>query len=716
MSKDALKTVIWGGILLLPFIPFLVSSSTLFPFIVGKNLAFRLITAIVFGAWALLALEDSSYRPKKSAILWLGGAFVLSIGVSTLLSPNILKSFWSNFERMEGFVTVLFLGVLFLAMSSFMQKASDWARFFAVNVWASVAVCIYAISELEGPISEGGRLAGSFGNAIYLAVYLMFAFFFALYLLAHTSHKWKRFMYGGVMLLQFVIIYYTATRGVMLGLLVGLLVSSFVLMVRGTAKTRRLAAALGVAILLAGAGFVAIRDTAFVRESPVLARFASLSPSEIKSQGRYFIWPMAIKGVAEKPLLGWGPESFNYVFNTHYDSRAYDHEAWFDRAHNLFLEWFVAGGIIGGTLFLALCLASLWKAFRMHEAESKDEPKLSGVSSAIVVGALSGYFFQGLFVFDNIMASVLFVSLLAFVHSFAGQPMEKLDKWKPSASLRRVLSAALIIVLVFTSYFSVWKPLRAGQMLIDGMKAGQLGAHAEALNSFEKALGKSAVARAEVREQLVASHAIFSGADGETRERYRSLVRRELEAQIAKTPDDARYVILYAFFLRNAGLNDEALDLLARARELTPGKQAVLFEMAQINLSMGRNAEAVSAAREALELEPSYDEAKSVLGLVEYYAGDRAAAERVWSTRAEEKHANDDRVIEAYRSGGEWGKIINLLQKRVEIWPDEIASHASLAAGYLEAGRRADAIAVMRIVAERFPEHRQSALQYIDNM
>ena len=67
-------------------------------------------------------------------------------------------------------------------------------------------------------------------------------------------------------------------------------------------------------------GFMAIKDTNFAKNSLVLARFSSLNIEELKTQGRYFVWPMAIKGVGERPILGWGQDNFNYVFMRKYIS------------------------------------------------------------------------------------------------------------------------------------------------------------------------------------------------------------------------------------------------------------------------------------------------------------------------------------------------------------------------------------------------------------
>ena len=47
------------------------------------------------------------------------------------------------------------------------------------------------------------------------------------------------------------------------------------------------------------------------------------------------------------------------MFAEHYDPRMYKQEPWFDRAHNVFFDWFVAGGVLGLVAYLALYLTPI---------------------------------------------------------------------------------------------------------------------------------------------------------------------------------------------------------------------------------------------------------------------------------------------------------------------------------------------------------------------
>ena len=80
-----LRNIVLVGIFAIPFIPFIVSTELFFPFITGKNFAFRIIIEIIFASWLLLAIRDVSYRPSFSWIFTIVAAFVGFIALAAIL-------------------------------------------------------------------------------------------------------------------------------------------------------------------------------------------------------------------------------------------------------------------------------------------------------------------------------------------------------------------------------------------------------------------------------------------------------------------------------------------------------------------------------------------------------------------------------------------------------------------------------------------------------
>ena len=96
--------VIKIGLWVIPFLPLYVSSSMLFPFITGKNFAFRIIVEFIFVFWVALAIMHSDYRPRLTPLFKAATIFIVILFLADLFSPNPYRAFFSNYERMEGFM------------------------------------------------------------------------------------------------------------------------------------------------------------------------------------------------------------------------------------------------------------------------------------------------------------------------------------------------------------------------------------------------------------------------------------------------------------------------------------------------------------------------------------------------------------------------------------------------------------------------------------
>ena len=608
MKKHYLRLIVLCGLFAVPFIPFLVSSSFFFPFITTKAFAWRIIIEIVFAAWALLALLDASYRPKRSFILYSVLGFLAIIGLADLFGVAPIKSFWSNFERMEGFITLLHLGMFFVVISSVFKEV-DWKRWWNVSLAASFVMVLYSVLQITGlkTINQGGvRVDGTLGNAIYLAVYMLFHIFIAsLFMWREWKNVFLRWVYGLLIFAQAFILYYTATRGAILGLLGGLLVIAVLnIWNKEDRFARRTSIAVLVGLVVLVGGFVAIKDAEFVQNSPVLSRFSSLTTGELKTQGRYFVWPIALEGVKERPFLGWGQENFNYIFNEHYVPEMYRLEPWFDRAHNIFLDWAVAGGVLGLLSYLALYVAlllSIWKNISFSHTEK-----------SILTGLIAAYFFHNFFVFDHLISYILFFSLLAYIHMRVPDSESQQEK---RILPKNVLFFALPIVsvaLLTVFYFVNVQPMLANTRLISALSTLQSEKIDGSLSAslFKSAYGTSRLGRPEVVEQIAANAVAVLTTDMTTEEKnaFFSFARDAVLKQVEDLSEDARYQLIAGSFLSTTGSFDEALIYLERASRLMPGKQIIYLEIANAFLNKGEKEKAIDVLTYVGEISPDHKE------------------------------------------------------------------------------------------------------------
>lgn len=741
MSNNHLKYIILAGLFAIPFVPLVVASSLFFPFITGKAFVFRLIVEIIFAVWLVLAIRDESYRPKFSWILGALLAFLIVMGVADFFAVNPFKAFWSNFERMEGYITLLHLGAFFVVMSSVLKTKELWNKLLATSLGASAIMAIYSFLQIAGKITinQGGvRVDGTLGNASYLAIYMVFHIFFAGLLFTRFRGLWQRVLLVVVALMDITVLYFTATRGAILGLLGGALVTFIFLALKSKKGDKiRKVGAIGIAGLVILVGlFLVFKNTSFVQKSPVLSRFASLSLSEIETQGRYYVWPMAIKSFIEKPILGWGQEGFNFVFNKYYDPRMYNQEPWFDRAHNTPLDWLVAGGALGFLAYASIFFALLFYIFKSQNPASLASLKLwrsgsaggenfSKNEKAIMLGLISAYVFNNLFVFDQISSYILFFTVIAYIHSRA--PETKFSLWdKISAKMKKIFEsermrpiteAVILILTIAIVYFVIYAPWQENKNLLavlklnnDG-KVGAISDYAGPLSTYNMAFPESLEHISQAAISLIAS----PDATPELKQQLFDVVDKAFATQLSVVPGDARYRLFYGVFLSRFGWYGRAVEQLTEAVKLSPKKQQIYFELTSNLLLDNKQAEAVQAAKTAYDLDPSYEEARLVYGLTLLASNDSLAAE-ILKSIPQSKIIFDDRYISVLLSLKQYQEIINVVQKRIELDPTNLQHRITLTAAYLQAGRRQEAIQTLQELIKLEPSFKDKGEYYISEI
>lgn len=618
-QKILANAVVIAGFLAIPFIPFVVlSNSTFFPYIVGKNFGFRIIVEIMLALYLILAIVDPVYRPKKSHLTMAIGIFVGIITLAAFLGENPTKSFWSNFERMEGVVTYFHLFAYFIVASTVLSVRNMWRPYLNLHLAAGVIMALYGVLQWAGAmqiVQDGTRVNGTLGNAAYMATFALFNIFLAAFFLVRESfttagEKVRVVIYGLIILLQVFVLYHTATRGAMLGLIAGgvLATALIAFLEKERILLKRVAVGVLAVIILLVASFVMLRNADFVKESPVLSRFAAISVTEQTTKSRFMVWNMAYQGFKEHPVLGWGMENFNYVFNKYYDPNMYGQEQWFDRAHNVFFDWLIAGGLLGLLGYLGLFTVALYYIWRRGKT-------LSLAEKSVLTGLLGAYFFQNLFVFDNITSLIYFFTILAYVESMRDKDDHAKVKPEPTftdGQAYAITMGAIILafILVYTINHGGYKQ---NTTLIKALSERSSEGAIHNLNLFKETIAYNSFGTSEAREQL--AQISLGSVDpskplGDIQKEFLKLAESELRIQAEALPDDARYQLFMGSFLNRIGKTDEALVYLNKAHELSPAKQAILFELGSAYYNKKDIANATSAFKAAYELAPEYKTAQ----------------------------------------------------------------------------------------------------------
>lgn len=663
------KTVLRIGILSLLFgllfTPLIVGGTMYFPFIVGKGLFIKALIQIILGLYVVLAVIDPASRPRKSYLLYALVGFLIVAGISNITSVSPFRSFWSNFERMEGYSLMLHLGALFVVASSTLRKR-EWAWLAGFSVFVSAIVGIFSLGDVGKAVAQavqagtqgagleavksGVRLSGTLGNSSYLGVYALIHAFLALLfvlmfirgnreaeLLQPGQHKNARSLepievvgivvFVVLAVFNLYILYKTGTRGSFAGLIGGVFVTSIYLAWKERNKILKYIA-LGVftAMLVCVAGLGLFKNSEWVQSKPQLARYAGLISFDVQKVfdtlggDRKMIWGMALEGIKEKPLFGWGQDNFGQVFAKYYDPQMYAREHWFDRSHNVFLDWWIATGTLGLLAYLSFFVLATWLLF-------SKKTMLTVVERATLLGLLVAYFIHNLFVFDNLTSYVLFFFLLAYIHdrnthdkaSVAGK------RFADEGTVVLGVSFAVILVLGFTLYKTVFVPMTQNFNLAKAVATAnqQSQVTPDIVSrikempmdiSFDliKQIYDAGRPTSEVFEQLtnLTGSAINSQTVSEkTKVAFYTLAQQEIAKQIGENPNEPRY----PFFVTNmySGIGDinNALVYAQKAYNVSPKKQAFAYTLALLHIRKGEKDKAVEYVRKAYQDAPENTEA-----------------------------------------------------------------------------------------------------------
>ncbi len=729
------KTLRWialGGIFALPFVALIVSSSLFFPYITGKNFAFRILVEITTAAWLALAIVNPAYRPRRSLVLGALALFVFIIGLADIFGAYAFKSLWSNYERMDGWVTIAHLLAYTIAASAMLNTEKLWRWLFWTSLGVSAYLSLYGLLQVTGKVALGlggvtglsGRIDGTFGNPIYFAVYMLFHVFIAAMLLGQQwvekgpgKRLYISVAYGSVIVLDTAALLLTGTRGTMLGLIGGTLLTAFLMLIlaRNSRNVWRASAAVVVGIVALTGIFMLVKDQAWVQRIGFLQRLASISLSDQTTESRFVNWSMAWEGVKERPLLGWGQENYALVFDKYYDPRMYKQEPWFDRVHNIVFDWLVAGGFMGLFSYLAIFGAVLWVLWRPTVEEGSTEASKPYVRSggftiaerSILTGLLAGYFVHNFFVFDNVTSYILFGTILAFIahRSSKASGAPAIPASRPlSQNVLPYVAVLCAIALLFAAWSVNQKALAANRLLLSALNP-QSDALMK-LDALQKSIELGTYGMQEAREQLSQMAATASGSSGvsdDVKKKYFETAISEMQMQAAASPLDARFPLFIGVVYSAFGQYDNAKVAYEKALELSPKKQSIMYLLGENAGVRGDSTTALSYYKRAYELETSNREAAMQYAAALIRLGQSTAAEALIAPYIESGNAADPRILAAYRANNQISRAIPIWEAGVRANPEDVQGYFTLAAIHYLSGNSAKAIAILEDVKRKLP-------------
>jgi O-antigen ligase/Flp pilus assembly protein TadD len=512
---------------------------------------------------------------------WL--TFLVVLVASSLLGLGGVTSWIGYPGRGLGVVAwLVFAGAFWLGSS--LSRQGDRAAVVRAATAASILVSIYALFQAAGldPLDWAGnidvsRTRSTMGNAAFLGAYLAMIVPLAGSLALSTSQPHRaRALYSAASILAFAALLSTRTRGAWVGALAGLVVVVALEWPRIRAARGRLAGA-----LVAATALLVLLATV----SPLASRIRSVAdPKSGTGRGRLIQWGRTIELIAERPVVGWGPETYAFVFPRFIDERferTVGRAVIPDRAHNVFLDVASATGLLGVVAYLGILALSAWALVRA---------RLRNPLTVGLAGACAAYVIQLQFSFPLADLDAVFWLLAGLL----------VASTTPRSGVLRHRWAAVPLVAALLLAFWGATDVAADRILRRSLEAEATGRFSEAQGLIDRAA------------HLAAGRVQYLQAAGRLHRRI---------GEVSGRADD---------FRRGLQALDEARRLLPRDLELAMDRADLFLSWGQIAGDRGLIQRAASQYEKILELDPASSRVHLRLGVAFVELDRRVDAEKEW--------------------------------------------------------------------------------------
>lgn len=467
--------------------------------------------------------------------------------------------------------------------------------------------------------------------------------------------------------------------------------------------------------------FWAVKDSAFVKESMVLSRFSSISLTERTTQSRFLIWQMAWQGVKEHPILGWGQENYNLIFNKYYKPELWRQEPWFDRSHNIIFDWLSNAGILGLVSYLWLYVAAIGSLLYAYRKE-----KIGNLTLLTFISGFAGYLFQNLFVFDNFNSYFIFFSFLAYINvvsmpdSSGIENNARKDTNDGVKNMPRsvVIFTIAVIIGAFVVYQFNIRALDQSTDLISTFRVASTAGNStkDVLASYRKTLAHDSFGNAETREQFMQYASNVAGNNAISAEERRLVLSesiQEMEKQIEASPNDIRYMMFLAGvgYTRMAQFDasyvQKAENEYLKVLEISPKKQQAYFGLIQLYLNVQQFEKAYEYAEKVKALDPSFPDAHMISAIIDIYSGRFVEADSevaLYEATGQYDVRSIMNIAGAYISEQKYEQAAHLYSILTTRFPDNPQYHANLATVYATLGMKNEARAEAEEAGRLDPE------------
>ncbi len=450
----------------------------------GKELLLKTSVLILFGLVALYFIKGIKLIDKRIFENRIFLVILAGFGVSLLAaacSPTPLVALFGSFSRGFGVIIETYILVLLIVSASIVDKKN--IQKFLIAIWTSgLLVAFYGLLQKIGfdPFFSylninifAGRIFSSLGNPGYLGQFMLLTLFIGIYLAKFNNKSSIRAAYIVGSSVMLIVMLLSETRAALFALLIGIILIS----VRYgknifTKKRAKIFSIVSLSFIL-----ILIGANRYIGD-----RFSFSDNSFRSVYSRFEIWKGAIQKIEERPLLGYGSETF-YIYSPEVVTKKFltleeDVGITADRVHNELLDTVFSHGIGGGILYLVL-IAMLTLTVLFNK-----EDQIAILAFIPLINSV-----QNQLTFSDITITSISTLCLAGVIalSIKKTPIKKLDNKTIALPLRIAIFSITIIFLILVGFETIYKPFTAHKSYNNYIKTSSID-YETSINSLKKTL------------------------------------------------------------------------------------------------------------------------------------------------------------------------------------------------------------------------------------
>lgn len=629
-----LSRIIFGILLLITFTPLIFQKRLFFSYDSEKGLFFRFLIEIALGLWLILGIYDPSFRPRRNLITLSLLVFLGILLIVDIFGVDVYLSIFSNFERMAGFLLYFNVVAYFLMLTTIINTPKRWLIF---GIFLSIITFIVSVKGIiqsynnEEMVIHFGRVVSTIGNANQLASYLISGFFVVGILINEwilpTRKSQPKF---SVLLLIIAVIFLltyaicllkTSTRGFLIGLVLSIgFMLILILWKTKESKIKLISGGILMASIICIFSLFYFRNTTFIQQNSALNRITRIVDNDGTNtlQSRLENYKVALEGIKAKPLLGWGQETYHYTYAQFFNPKLYADATWYDRVHNIILEWLIIGGIIGLIAYLSVWGAVVYELWRKNNTFNTN-------TKIIISGFLLAYFVSNLSLFDNLLSLMAFMTTLAFVENRTSKNVSQ-TIFKANGKVFLLSSTFIVAITFIVIKMTCLKAYQTNKSIVDAYNAGSIE---EVIETYSQAYSKAIIGRQEIAEQLgnMANDVASNPIPEVTKKRYFEEAKSIMKTELNHHPNYARLQIIYGNLLEAEGNIEEAIKTYKKVQILASKRQSSLIQLAILYAKNRKFKQANELLEETYSLEKQNEEPKVYQIIVMTMAGDVKGSE-----------------------------------------------------------------------------------------